>query len=109
MNKNIPENVLWCEKQMEWPVDGLRSGNSPVTSGNIIERQLIWSSHKSDDWEILIYKQTECWEACFFRWPIHHEHATGSSFDSVRQKAEQRIRVLEAGPPKKTEWRQTIH
>ena len=95
MNKNIPENVLLCEKQFERPADGLRSGNAPVLSANMIERQLIWSSRKPDDWEILVYKQNECWEACFFRWPIHHEHATGSSFASVRQRAEQRIRVLE--------------
>lgn len=109
MNKNIPENALLCEKHIEQPVNGLRSGSSPVMSANIIERQLIWSSRKPDDWEILIYKQSECWEACFFRWPIHHEHATGSSFDSVRQRAEQRIRFLEAGNLKKAEWRQTIH
>ena len=109
MNKDIPENTLFCEQQIERPVDGLRSGNSPVMSANIIERQLIWSSRKPDDWEILVYKQNEGWEACFFRWPIHHEHATGSSFDSVRQRAEQRIHVLEAGRLKKTEWRQTIH
>ena len=110
MNKNtIPEAVLLCEKQIERRVDGQRSGNSLVLSANIIERQLIWSSHKSDDWEILIYKQTECWEACFFRWPIHHEHATGSSFNSVRQRAEQRIRILEAGRLKRAEWRQTIY
>ncbi len=109
MNKNIPENVLLCERQIERPVDGLGLGNSPVMSANIIERQLIWSSRKPDDWEILIYKRSECWEACFFRWPIHHEHATGSSFESVKQRAEQRIRVLEAGRLMKTEWRQTIH
>jgi len=108
MNK-IPENVLWCEKQTERPVDVPRLGNPPVMSANIIERRLIWSTRQPDDWEILIYKQNERWEACFFRWPIHHEHATGSSFDSVKKRAEQRIRVLEAGRLKKTEWRQTIH
>ena len=110
MNKNtIPETVLLCEKQIERPVAGLQSGNSPVLSADIIERKLIWSSRKPDDWEILVYKRTDRWEACFFRWPIHHEHATGSSFDSVRQRAEQRIRVLEARRLKTTEWRQTIN
>ena len=113
MNENtIPETVLaalgLCEKQIERRVNE-PSSNSPVFSTNTIERQLIWSSRKPDDWEVLIYKQTEGWEACFFRWPIHHEHATGSSFNSVRQRAEQRIHILEAGGLKKAEWRRTIH
>ncbi len=102
MNKDtIPEAVLLCEKQIERQ----RSGNSPVLSANITERQLIWSSCRPDDWEILVYKRTEGWEVCFFRWPLHHEHATGSSFDSVRQRAEQRIRTLEAGRLRATNWR----
>jgi hypothetical protein len=105
MNKN----TLLCENQTERPVDGLRPDNSTLVSADMIERQLIWSSRKADDWEILVYKQTDCWEACFFRWPIHHEHATGTSFDAVRQRAEQRIRILEARRLKTTEWRQTIH
>jgi hypothetical protein len=110
MNKNtIPETVLLCEKQIERTVAGLRSGNSPVLLADISERKLIWSSRKPHDWEILIYKSADRWEACFFRWPIHHEHATGSSFDSVRQRAEQRIRILEARRLKTTEWRQTIY
>ena len=109
MNKDtIPETVLLCE-QIERPLDPLRTGNSPVPSVGKIERQLIWSSLRPDDWEILVYKQTEGWEVCFFRWPLHHEHASGSSFDSVRQRAEQRIRVLEARRLKTTEWRQTIN
>jgi hypothetical protein len=110
MNKNtIPETVLSCEKQMERTVTGLRSSDSPVLSADIIGRTLIWSSRKPDDWEILVYKYSDRWEACFFRWLIHHEHATGSSFDSVRHRAEQRIRVLEARRLKTTEWRLTIH
>ena len=108
-NDTIPETVLLCEKQIERPVDRPRSGNSSVVSPGISERQLIWSSLRPDDWEILVYKQIEGWEACFFRWPLHHEHATGSSFDSVRQRAEQRIRVLEARRLKTTQWRQTIN
>ena len=105
MNKNtLPETVLLCEKQIERTVDGPRSSNSPVRSTNIVERQLIWSSRKPDDWEILVYKQTEGWQACFFRWPIHHEHATGTSFDLVRQMAERRIRVLEAERLKSAKW-----
>ena len=105
MNKNTaPETILFCEKQIERPVDPPRSGNSPGLSAGVIERQLIWSSLRPDDWEILVYKQTEGWEACFFRWPLHHEHATGSSFDSVRQRAEQRIRILEARRLKGASW-----
>ena len=106
MNTNpISPAVLLCEKQIEQRVDGQRSGNSPVLSTDIIERQLIWASSRPDDWEILVYKQTEGWEVCFFRWPLHHEHATGYSFDSVRRRAEQRIRTLEAGRLKATNWR----
>jgi hypothetical protein len=77
-------------------MDKLRSYDSPVRFEDMIEGQLIWSSRKPDDWEILVYKQAERWEACFFRWPIYHEHAAGASFASVRQRAEQRIRVLKA-------------
>lgn len=109
MNRDaIPETVLLCEKQIVRPVDRLPSGNSPVLSTGIIERRLIWSSLRPDDWEILVYKQTDGWEACFFRWPLHHEHATGSSFDSVRQRAEQRIRILEAGGLKGTSWQPPV-
>ena len=105
MNNNItPASVLLREKQIERRVDGQRSGNSPVLSADIIERQLIWSSCRPDDWEILVYKQTDGWEVCFFRWPLHHEHATGSSFDSVRQRAERRISTLEAGRLRATNW-----
>jgi hypothetical protein len=110
MNKNtISETVLSCKKQIEQPVDGRLSGNSLALPEDITTRQLIWSSRKPDDWEILVYKQGESWEACFFRWPIHHEHAVGPSFDSVRQRAEQRIRVLEARRLKTTEWRQPMY
>jgi hypothetical protein len=110
MNKNtISETVSSCEKQIERPVDGLPSCNSLALPEDITARQLIWSSCKPDDWEILVYKQGESWEACFFRWPIHHEHAAGPSFDSVRQRAEQRIQVLEARRLRTTEWRQPMY
>jgi hypothetical protein len=110
-NSAITETVLFCEKQVERerPADELRSPALKLSSPNTIERQLIWSSRKADDWEILVYKQGEIWDACFFRWPIHHEHTSGSSFESVRQRAEQRIRILEAGRLKATVWRQLIH
>lgn len=109
MNKDtIPKTVLLCEKQIERPVDPVPSGNSSILSAGKIERQLIWSSLRPDDWEILVYKQADGWEACFFRWPLHHEHATGSSFDSVRQRAEQRIRALEARRLKGTSWQPSV-
>src|SRR5687767_9952616 len=105
MNNNIiSSSVLLCEKQIERRVDGQQSGNSPVLSTKVIEKQLIWSSCRPDDWEILVYKQSEGWEVCFYRWPLHHEHATGSSFDSVRRGAEQRIRTLEAGRLRAASW-----
>lgn len=109
MNEDtIPATVLLCENQIERSVDRLPSGNSPVPSAGIVERQLIWSSVRPDDWEILVYKQTEGWEVCFFRWPLHHEHASGSSFDAVRQRAEQRIRVLEARRLKGAHWQRPV-
>lgn len=67
-----------------------------VSQANPNVRELCWSGHSAEDWEILIYKTNELFEACFFRWPIHHEHVIGTSFESVRHRAESRIRVLEA-------------
>ena len=81
------------------------AGEQPTING---PRRLIWSSCKPDDWEILVYNRGEIWEACFFRWPIHHEHVSGPSFAYVRQRAEQTICVLEATGLKTAEWRQTI-
>ena len=83
--------------------------NSIVMATQPTQRQLVWSARNNDDWEILIYRYGELWEACFFRWAIHHEHAVGSSFDSVRRRVEQRIHILEAGHLKSTEWRQVLH
>jgi len=102
------EAVLLCETQINRPVDSPRFIYSSVLPAGISERQLIWTSLRPDDWEILVYKQTQDWEACFFRWPLHHEHATGSSFDSVRQRAEQRIRILEARRLKGTSWQRNV-
>lgn len=97
MNKNIHrENGRSCGKKVDLQFDPPRFSDSPIRSADVIEKQLIWSSRIPADWEILVYKQGERWEACFFRWPSHHEHAAGTSFASVRQRAEQRIRVLEA-------------
>ena len=87
--------------------DGLVSSNAGELPAVRSARQLIWSSREADDWEILVYNKGETWEACFFRWPIHHEHLNGPSFTHVRRRAEQRIRVLEAAGLKTAEWRQT--
>jgi|ERR1700752_2888935 len=110
MNKNhIYETVLLGERKVHRPADGVCSGHSLDVPADMIARQLIWSSRRPDDWEILVYKQNEGWEACFFRWPIHHEHVSGPSFNSVLQIAEQRIHVLEARRLKTTKWPQTIN
>jgi len=107
-NYSLHETGFQCEKEIERPSNGQRSQNSKPST-NVVEKRLIWSTRKPDDWEILVYKHGEGWDACFFRWPIHHEHATGSSFDAVRQRAERRIRVLEAGRLRATEWRQLVN
>ena len=110
MNKNsITETVLFDEQYSHRRYEGPLPCDSLGVPAKGIARQLIWSSCKPDDWEVLVYKRDDLWEVCFFRWPLHHEHATGSSFNSVRQRAEQRIRTLEARGLKTTEWRQTIH
>src|SRR5262245_8863441 len=80
----------------------------PVPQGSSA-RQLVWSGSNHKEWEILIYRTGQRWEACFFRWAIHHEHAIGSSFDSVRVRAEQRIRALETSHLKAAEWREKLH
>src|SRR5215813_8423346 len=68
-------------------------------------RQLVWSSSTPDGWETLVYRHGELWEACFFRWAIHHEHIISSSLKHVRKRAEQRIRALEQDRLKGATWR----
>jgi hypothetical protein len=79
------------------PNDAIRFDDGGVLPRQEDNKQLIWSGSFSPDWEILVYRKGDVWEACFFRWAIHHEHVTGSSFDGVQHRAEQRIRKLEAG------------
>ena len=98
----------FCEAQNYRMRDGLVWSNALGLPDAKSARQLIWSSYKPNDWEILVYKEGESWEACFFRWPIHHEHVNGPSFAFVRQRVEQKICVLEAAGLKTAEWRQTI-
>ena len=85
---------------------GIYPGSSAglVLPRDRVSRRLIWSSRKPNDWEILVYKDDQNWEVCFFRWPLHHEHASGSSFETVKRAAEQRIRSLEARHLKGTKW-----
>lgn len=72
-------------------------------------RELVLSIRTDDDWEILIYRRRDIFEACFFRWAIHHEHATGSSFEAVSHQVEQRIRTLKARRLKTARWRSVVH
>ncbi|PWT90523.1 MAG: hypothetical protein C5B55_09620 [Blastocatellia bacterium] len=69
---------------------------------NLARRRIVWSGRTENDWEILIYKNCEHFEACFFRWAIHHEHASGMTIDSLVQRVHQRIERLESGRLKKT-------
>ena len=63
MNKNpIYETVLSGERKVHRPADWVCSGHSLDVPADMIARQLIWSSRKPDDWEILVYKQNERWE-----------------------------------------------
>lgn len=106
MNPDNVTSAFWTIEKKAVPPDGGFESHSVMTEQ---DRQLVWSAHNDDDWEILVYKRGQLWEACFFRWAIHHEHAIGSSFDSVRHRAEQRIHLLEADHLRSTEWRKAIH
>jgi hypothetical protein len=84
---------------------GIESIISPPDEPFIL-RKLVWSFSDPDDWEILIYKRADLWEACFFLWEMHHEHASGSSFDSVKTRVEERIRILKDKKFKAAVWRE---
>jgi hypothetical protein len=53
-----------------------------------------WTGCYALDWEILVYRQEECWEACFFKGELHHEHLKARSLDDARSKAEERINSI---------------
>ncbi|MCM3902338.1 MAG: hypothetical protein ND866_11575 [Pyrinomonadaceae bacterium] len=61
-----------------------------------------WAGCYLLEWEILVYRQEECWEACFFNWAGHHEHVKAFSLSEARRKAKDRIEVLEASVAPKT-------
>jgi hypothetical protein len=54
-----------------------------------------WVGYYLLEWEILVYEQEECWEACFFNCNGHHEHVQAFSLSEARRKAKDRIEVLE--------------
>ena len=96
---------MTSEDKVDRPDQRQQVKSAYALPANVKSRRLIWSSRKSTDWEILVYQDGESWEVCFFRWPIHHEHATGTSFDSVKNRAEQRIRAIEERHLKTAVWR----
>jgi hypothetical protein len=83
----------------------LRLANTPPPAKKIHAKELVWTTHTSDGWEILFYRRGHLWEACFFRWAEHHEHATGLSKDELRDTVERRIRVLKSRNLRTTKWR----
>ena len=69
-------------------------------------KHLVSSVRTDDDWEILIYKQGAVFEACFFRWAEHHEHAVGSPVEALNRYVEQRISILRSRQLKTEGWRE---
>jgi len=54
-----------------------------------------WAGQYADDWWILVYYKEGFWNACFFKFDFYHEHATASSLENARSKAERRIDFIE--------------
>jgi hypothetical protein len=86
-------------KSIAKPGETLRSRSEPceptVELGEGKLGQPHWIGYYLLEWEILVYEQDECWEACFFNWDGHHEHVTAFSLSEARRKAKDRIEVLE--------------
>ena len=101
--------VMSSSERFERPAGtSLTPQRSLLPSGSL-GRRLVISIRTDDDWEILVYRRGDVYEACFFRWAIHHEHAIGSSFEAVTQQVEQRIRSLNSRRLKSARWRKVIH
>jgi len=66
----------------------------PRQSGNKGRFQS-WAGQYADDWWILAYYKEGFWNACFFKFDFHHEHARGSSLKNARSRAERRIDFIE--------------
>src|SRR6185436_21130243 len=47
------------------------------------------SSRQPDEWDSCLLTNGGL-GSVFFSWPIHHQHAPGSSFESVQHRAEQK-------------------
>ena len=105
MNGNDLINELCANDKQAPRRTGIESIISPADAP-IILGKLVWSFSDPDGWEILIYKRADLWEACFFLWAFHHEHAIGSSFDCVKNRAEDRIRILQEKKFKSAGWRE---
>ena len=67
-------------------------------------KHLVTSVRTADDWEILVYQQGAVFEACFFQWETHHEHAIGSPVEALNHYVEQRIEILRSRQVKTEEW-----
>ena len=80
------------------------TGCSVVSPTNPEAMHLCWVGYNVNGWEILIYKRNAHFECCFFRWPVHHEHVTDASLESVRKRAELKISLLEARHLKGADW-----
>ncbi len=80
------------------------NASGPIAGDPNTVKELVWSSSNTEGWEILIYTRGDLWEACFFLWAIHHEHAISSSFASVKIRVEERIRILKKKKFKSAVW-----
>ncbi len=110
MNQNIA-TTAWLPpgKRNRAPNDAVRREGGILLPPQTIDKQLVWSGSYAEEWEILVYRKGDVWEACFFRWEIHHEHIIGSSFGTIYRRAEERISSLEAGGLKATNWELIMH
>lgn len=85
-------------------LSGPTSATGSVTADPEVVKNLVWCCRKKEGWEILVYSRGDLWEACFFLWAIHHEHAIGSSFGAVKSRVEERIRILKENEFKSAVW-----
>ncbi|HEY6802304.1 MAG TPA: hypothetical protein VI306_01890 [Pyrinomonadaceae bacterium] len=101
--------VMTSREKKEPPYTPSYSSPKPLVPHGAVRRHLVISLRTDDDWEILFYRHGELFEACFFRWAIHHEHASGSSFEALSRQVEQRIHSLKARGLKTARWRKVVH
>ena len=99
MTPNIPSPIAEHPKS----IVNVRTSFLPDVTPH---KHLVSSVRTDDDWEILIYKQGVVFEACFFRWAEHHEHAVGSPVEALSRYVEQRISILRSRQLKTEGWRE---